>query len=124
MPILLYGLDLLSLHVDQVHKLSMALNLAIRCCFHIARNVSVCSLLYFVGSMLMNIMLDEHKVKLVKSCLNNSEEISLCARLQLTENSFLDICNKYDVHCELSNGRVPDTFSFCLYNILKKNNKL
>ena len=52
----------LSLHVDQVHKLWMALNLAIRRCFHIARNVSVRSLLYFVGSMPLKMMLDERKV--------------------------------------------------------------
>ena len=44
-----------------------------------ARNVSVRSLLYFVGSMSMNMMLDERKVKLVKSCWNGSEVISLCA---------------------------------------------
>ena len=47
----------------------------------------------------MNMMLDERKVKLVKSCLISSEVISLCARMRLTDNSFLDICNKYDVHC-------------------------
>ena len=50
--------------------------------------------------MSMNIMLDERKVKLVKSCLNTSEVISLCARIRSADNSFLDICNKCDVHCE------------------------
>ena len=54
LPILLYGVDALSLHDDQVHKLSVALNLAIRPCFHLARNVSVRSLLYLVESMLMS----------------------------------------------------------------------
>ena len=102
LPILLYGVDSLSLHVDQEHKLSVALNLAIRRCFHIARHVSVGSLLYFVGSMPMNEMLDERKVKLVKSCLNSSEVTSLCARIRSTDNRFLDICHKYDVHCGLS----------------------
>ena len=65
---------------------------------YIARNVFVCSLLYFVRSMPINMMLDERKVKLVKSCLNSSEAISLCARIWSTDNSFLDIWNKYDVH--------------------------
>ena len=76
LPILLCEVDSISLQVDQAHKLSVALNLAIRRCFHLARNVSVRSLLYFVGSMPMNMMLDERKVKLVKSCLNSSEVIS------------------------------------------------
>ena len=63
------------------------------------------SLLYFVGSigpMPMNMVLDVRKVKLVKSFLNSREVRSLCARIRSTENSFLDICNKYDVHCEMS----------------------
>ena len=68
-------------------------------------------------------MLDERKVKLVKSCLNSSEEINLCARIRSTDNSFLDICHKYDVHCELSNDRVLHNFTSYLYNMSKKNGK-
>ena len=125
LPIVLYGVDSLSLHVGQVHKLSVALNLAIRHSFHMARNVSVRSLLYFVGSMPMNMMLYERKVnKLVKSCLNSSEVISLCVRMRSTYNSFLDICHKNDVHCELSNNRVSHNFTSYLYNMLKENDKL
>ena len=63
LSILLYGVDSLLLHVDQVRKQSVALNLAIRRCFNMARNVSVCSLLYFVGSMPMNMMLDVRMVE-------------------------------------------------------------
>ena len=82
-PILLYGVDYLLLHVDQVQKLSVALNLAIRRCFHMAKNVSVRSYLHFVGNIPMNNMrLDERKVKLVNSCVNSSEVISLCARVR------------------------------------------
>ena len=115
LPILLFGLDSFSLHVDQVHILSVALNLAIRRCFHMARNVSKRSLLHFVGSMSMNEMLDERKIKLVKSCLNSREVISLCAaRIRSTDSSFLDICHKYDVHCELSNDRVSHNFTYYL----------
>ena len=50
----------------------------------------------------MNKMLDERKVKLVKSCLSSNEMTSLCTRIRSTDNSFLDIFNKYDVHCEMS----------------------
>ena len=46
--ILFYGVDSLSLRVDQVHKLSVALNLAIRGCFHMARNVFMRSLLHLL----------------------------------------------------------------------------
>ena len=49
--------------VIPAHLLSAALNLAITRCFHMARNESVRSLLYFVGRMPMNMMLDERKVK-------------------------------------------------------------
>lgn len=70
LPILLYGVDSLLLHADQVHKLSTALNLAIWPYFHMARNVFVRNSLYFVGSMPMNMMLDERNVMLVKICLS------------------------------------------------------
>ena len=72
----------------------------------------------------MNMMLDERKVKLVKSCLNSSEMISWCARVRLTDNSFLDNCHKYDEHCKLSNDRVSYNFISYLYNMLKENGKL
>ena len=49
--------------VIPAHLLSVALNLAITRCFQMARNESVRSLLYFVGRMPMNMMLDERKVK-------------------------------------------------------------
>ena len=68
--------------------------------------------------MPMNIMLDERKVKLVKSCLNSSEMIRLCVRIRSTDNSFLNICNKYDVHCELSSDRESHNFTSYLYNML------
>ena len=69
-------------------------------------------------------MLNERKVKLVKSCLNSSKVISLCARIPLTDNSFQDICHKYDVHREVSNDRVSHSFTSYLYNMLKENGKL
>ena len=50
LPILLYRVDSLSLHTDQVHKLSVALNMAIKRCFHVARYASgvVCYILFEV----------------------------------------------------------------------------
>ena len=51
-------------------------------------------------------MLDERKVEIVKSYLSASEAISLCARIRSTDNSFLDICNKYYVYCEMFCDRV------------------
>ena len=75
--------------------------------------------------MPMNMMLDECKVnKFVNSCLISSEMISLCARIRSTDNSFLGICRKYDVQCELSNDRVSHNFTSNLYNMLKQNGKL
>ena len=74
--------------------------------------------------MTMNLMLDEHKVNVVKSCLNSSEVTSLYARIRSTDNSFLDIFNKYDVHYELSSDRVSHNFTFYLYYMLKENGKL
>ena len=73
--------------------------------------------------MPMNLMLDERKVKLVKSCLNSSEVISLRARIRSTDYSFLNICHNYDVHCELSDDRVSHNFISYFYNVLKDNGK-
>ena len=50
--------------------------------------------------------------------------ISLCARIRSTDNSFLDIFNKYDVHCQLSSDRVSHNFTSYLYDMLKENDKL
>ena len=72
----------------------------------------------------MNMMLIEHKAKLVKSCLSSSEVISLCARIRSYENSILDICNKYDVHCEMSGDRLSQNFRYYLYIMLKEEGKL
>ena len=75
------------------------------------RNV-MCIVCYILLEVMpMNMMLDEHNVKFVKSCLNGSEVISLYARIRSTDNSFLDICHVYDVHCELSNDRVSHNFT-------------
>ena len=104
----------------------MALNLVIRRCLHMARNESVRCLLYFAGSMLMNMMLDERKVKLVKSSLSSREVISFCARIRSTDNNFLCrlVCNKYDVRCEMSSDRVTQNFISYLYYMLKEEGKL
>ena len=84
------------------------------------------NLLYFVGTMPMNMILYECKVELIKICLSSSEVISLCARIRSTDNSFLDslFFNKYDVHCEMSGDRVSQNFISYLYNMLKEEGKL
>ena len=46
-------------------------------------------------------MVDKRMGKLLKSRLSSSKVISLCARVRSTDNSFQDIYNKYDVHCEM-----------------------
>ena len=124
LPTLLYGVDSLSLRVDQVHKLSVALNLAIRRCFHLAKNVSVRNLLYFVGCMPMKMLLDERIVKLVKSCFNGSEVLRLCARIRSADESFQEVCYMYDVHCEMSGDRVSQNFRNYLFLRLRDEGKL
>ena len=74
-------------------------------------------------SMPINIVLDERMVKLVTSCLNSNEVISLCTRIRLIDNSFLYIFYKYIAHCELSGYRVSHNFTSYLYNRLKENGK-
>ena len=49
--------------------------------------------------------------------------ISLCTRIRLIDNNVLDICNKYNVHCELSSDRVSHNFTSYLNNMLKENDK-
>ena len=69
LPILLYEVASLSLQVDQVHELSVALNLVFRRCSHMARNVRVSAyIVYYILlelSMPMNMILDKRKVRLV-----------------------------------------------------------
>ena len=110
------------------HKFTLAtiisipgLRLANRHCFHMARNVSVRRVLYFGGSMPMNTMLHERKIKLIKNCLNSSEVVSLSARIRSADNSFLDIFIKRVVY---NSDRVSHNFSSYLYYTLKENGKL
>ena len=71
--------------------------------------------------MPMNLMFSKRKVKLRKS---SSEVISLCARIRSTDNSFLDICNKYYIHCEMTGDTVSQNFTSYLYHMLKGESKL
>ena len=80
------------LYPEQVNNLSVALNIAVRRCFHIARSISVRNVLYFVGSMPVQMFLDERKVKLVKSCLGSGDVLRLCARMSLENRRFQNMC--------------------------------
>ena len=88
------------------------------------KNSSLKTIFYFVGSMQMNMVLDERKAKLVKIRSSSSEVINLCARIRSTDNSFLDIFNKDYIHCEMSSDRVSQNFTSYLCKILKEKGKL
>ena len=66
LPILLYDLDCIHLNNMQVHKLSVAYNTTVRRCFNMSRFKSVCNILYFLGSIFIDFMLDEKMVLLMK----------------------------------------------------------
>ena len=102
-----------------MNNLSVALNIAAWRCFHIARNISVRNVLYFVGSMPEQMLLDERKVKLIKSCLGSGEILRLCARMSLEDRRFQNMCCKHDVHCELSVCTMNDAFKYHLFNTLR-----
>ena len=57
---------------------------------------------------------DVYKANLVKSCLNNSEMIRVCARIGSADVSFQDFCCMYDVHCQIYiKERMPQNFRIC-----------
>jgi hypothetical protein len=104
LPILLYGVDSVTLKAGQVQKLSVAYNTAVRRCFNLSRSTSVRHVLYFLGSSPVNVILDERLGLMLKSCIGSgSELLGLCSLLRQNDDF---VCNnmflKYDVHNNMS----------------------
>jgi hypothetical protein len=98
----LYGVDSVSLTCEQVRKLSVAYNNAVRRYFGLSRFSSVRNVLYFVNSMPIKMSLDERRVLLYKDCMNCTGILSVFACLAISSCAFIDVCYKYDVHCGMS----------------------
>ena len=117
-PVLLYGLESVYIYPEQTNNLPVVLNIAVKRCFHIARNISIRNVLYFVGSMPEQMLLDERKVQFIKS-LGSGDVLRLCARMNLENRRSQNMCCKHDVHCELSVCAMNDAFKYHLLNTLR-----
>ena len=110
----------MSLKPAVIQSLSIAYNTAVRRCFHISRYTSVRNVLYFLNSMPVNIILEERRVLLFKSCLeSDSDVIRLCALLSANDDNFIHICYKYDVHCNLSRLNIKSAVVNTFFNGLR-----
>ena len=68
LPLLMYGIDSVILCSEQIRKLSVAYNNVVRRCFGLARFSSMRNLLYFLGSMPLNMLLECRRILIVKEC--------------------------------------------------------
>ena len=118
-PLLLYGIDSLCLNVKGVHKLSVALNTAVRRCFKLSNFTSVRNVLYFFNTLLLKLLLDERKIMLCKSCLSSSGILRLCGLLRSNDEDLVDICTKYDIHYNMPLCKIKsDIKSYC-FSVLR-----
>ena len=88
LPLLMYGIDSVILCSEQIRKLSVAYNNIVRCCFGLSRFSSVCNLLYFLGSMSLNMLLECRRILLVKECLSCNGILRLLAYLAMDHTNF------------------------------------
>jgi hypothetical protein len=112
LPILSYGVDILSINKRQLHDMSVCYNTAIRRCFRISRFTSVRNILYFIGSMPLPMLFQEHRFLLIRDCISNcsSSVLKLCGLLVCNDVEFVEMCYRYDIHCNLSKSVIKDAF--------------
>ena len=80
-PILFYCLNSINLNTEQVRKMSVAHNTAVRRCFNLKRYTSVRNILYYFNCIPIN-MLSERRVLLVSQCSSQVGVLLLCALLE------------------------------------------
>jgi hypothetical protein len=124
MPVLLYGVDAVSLSNSDIHKMSVTCNMAVRRCFNLSRFTSVQNVLYFTGSLPVKMLLDERRVLLMKNCLHNVGIVRLCALIACNSDSFLSVCCKYDVVCDMSVNCIKSKFRNKLFTDLASNGRV
>ena len=105
-PILLYGLDSINLNTEQVRKMSVAYNIAVRCCFNLKFYTLVRNIVYYINCIPINMLLSEKRVLLVSQCLSQVVVLSLCALLESNCVGFSETCMKYNVHSNMSKSCV------------------
>ena len=64
-------------------------------------------------------LLDQRKIKLLKSCMQNGDVIRTCALVAMNEDSYIDLCYKYDVYCDMSLCSINRAFRCHLFTNLK-----
>jgi len=102
LPVLMYGVDCISLSDTQVHDLSVAYNTAVRRCFGLSRFTSVRNVLFYLYCLPIKMLFVQRKMLLLKSCQNSSGVLRLCACLSTLDESYFATCCEYDVYREMS----------------------
>ena len=117
-----YSIDSVILCSEQIRKLSVAYYNVVRRCFGLSRFSSVRNLLYFLGSMPLNMLLECRRILLVKKCLSCNGILRLLAYLATDHTNFNALCLKYDVLCNMSIGFIKSAFMRVLLTNLKMDN--
>ena len=123
-PILFYGLDVLHLKAEQVHKLSVIYNNAVRRCFNLASNRTVRDVLHFTGCLPVKMLLDKRRILLVRECLNCPGILGLCARISSNELDFVNSLIDYGVHYEMATDALNLAFCEKFYDDLCRDGYL
>ena len=117
----MYGIDSVILCSEQIRKLSEAFNNVVRCCFGLSRFSSVRNLLYFPGSMPLNMLLKCIRIFLVKECLSCNGILRLLAYLATDHTNFNALFLKYDIHSNISICFIKPAFMRVLTNLKMDN---
>ena len=121
LPMLFYGIDSIILCAEQRRKVGVVCNNAVRRCFGLLRSTSVRNVLFYMGCMPINYVLDERRVLLMKECQQHYGVLGTLAQMTLQSNAFNTIAFTYDVHCDMSKVQIKNCFKDVFYNALKED---
>ena len=92
--------------------------LHVRRCFGLSRFSTVRNVLYYLGFLPLNVILDERRVLLLKDCLTCAGIINVLACMNVDNCDFYSTCCKYDVHCAMSKCDIKNCIKDKSYNDL------
>ena len=68
--------------------------------------------------MPLKLLLYERKMLLYKSCMSSPEILRLCGLFRSNYNDLIDMCNKYDIHYNMSVCKIKSGIRTYFINVL------
>jgi hypothetical protein len=99
---LLYGVDVLRLSRQLIHRLSVTYNTAVRKCFGLSRYTSVRNVIYFMNCLPFDLISNQRRILMLRDCLAGVGLLHICALLACNDDGFINMCHELNMHCGMS----------------------